>query len=72
MSHSRSNRMRWVPLVVFTGLAVLLAAGVWMSRQPDRDALPSPLIGKPAPDFALPGLHEPGRMVTLDDLRGAP
>ena len=72
MNGTASNRMRWVPLVVFTGLAVLLAAGVWMSRQPDRDALPSPLIGKPAPDFALPVLHEPGRIVTLEDLRGAP
>ena len=66
------NRMRWLPLAVFAALAVLLAAGVWMSRQPDRDALPSPLIGKPAPDFALPVLHEPDRIVTLDDLRGAP
>ena len=67
-----ANRMRWLPLAVFAALAMLLAAGVWMSRQPDRDALPSPLIGKSAPDFALPVLHEPGRVVTLDDLRGAP
>ena len=63
---------RWIPLAVFAALAVLLAAGVWMSRQPDRDALPSPLIGRPAPAFALPVLHEPGRIVTLADLRGAP
>lgn len=63
---------RWLPLVVFFALAVLLAAGVWMSRRENRDALPSPLIGKPAPGFALPSLHEPGRIVTLEQLRGAP
>jgi cytochrome c biogenesis protein CcmG/thiol:disulfide interchange protein DsbE len=63
---------RWLPLAVFAALAVLLGAGVWMSRNPDRDALPSALIGKPAPDFALPVLHEPQRTVTLADLRGQP
>ncbi|HMT39021.1 MAG TPA: DsbE family thiol:disulfide interchange protein [Thermomonas sp.] len=63
---------RWLPLAVFAALAVLLAAGVWMSRKPDRDALPSPLIGKPAPAFALPVLHEPARTVRLQDLRGQP
>ena len=54
--------MRWL----------LLAAGVWLSRNPDREALPSPLIGKPAPPFSLPVLHEPGRLVTLEELEGAP
>ena len=63
---------RWLPLAVFAALAVLLAAGVWMSRNPDREALPSPLIGKPAPDFALPSLHEPQRTVTLEQLNGQP
>jgi len=63
---------RWLPLAVFAVLAVLLAVGVWMSRKPDRDALPSPLIGKPAPAFALPVLHEPARTVRLQDLRGQP
>ena len=63
---------RWLPLAAFFALAALLAAGVWMSRKPDRDALPSPLIGKPAPTFALPVLHEPARTVRLQDLRGQP
>jgi cytochrome c biogenesis protein CcmG/thiol:disulfide interchange protein DsbE len=63
---------RWLPLAVFAALAVLLAAGVWLSRKPDRDVLPSTLIGKPAPAFALPVLHEPARVVTLDQLKGAP
>jgi len=64
--------MRWMPLVVFFALAALLAAGVMLSRRPDRDVLPSALIGKPAPAFALPVLHEAGRIVTLDELKGAP
>ena len=63
---------RWLPLVAFGALAVLLGAGVWLSRKSDRDVLPSPLIGKPAPAFSLPVLHEPGRVLTLDALRGQP
>ncbi|TCZ87085.1 DsbE family thiol:disulfide interchange protein [Lysobacter sp. N42] len=66
------SRSRWIPLAVFGLLALLLAAGVWLSRRPDREALPSPLVGKPAPEFALPVLHEPGRIVRAADLRGAP
>nr|WP_281275114.1 DsbE family thiol:disulfide interchange protein [Lysobacter terrigena] len=61
-----------MPLAVFGLLAVLLAAGVWLSRKPNREALPSPLIGKPAPEFALPSLHQPDRIVRATDLRGAP
>ena len=67
-----TKAMRWLPLAIFAALAVLLAAGVWLSRKPDREALPSPLIDKPAPDFALPVLHDPQRTVTLRDLRGGP
>ncbi len=63
---------RWLPLGIFIALAILLGAGVLMSRNPDRDAIPSPLIGKPAPEFALPDLFRPERTVTLGDLRGAP
>lgn len=66
------TRARWMPLAVFGLLTVLLAAGVWLSRKPDREALPSPLIGKPAPEFALPSLHQPERVVRAADLRGAP
>ncbi|HEY4559793.1 MAG TPA: DsbE family thiol:disulfide interchange protein [Lysobacter sp.] len=66
------TRARWIPLAVFGLLALLLAAGVWMSRKPDREALPSPLIGKPTPEFSLPVLHQPDRTVTAAELRGAP
>lgn len=63
---------RWLPFIAFLLVAALLAAGVWLSRDPDRDALPSALLNKPAPDFALPVLHEPNRVVTAKDLRGQP
>lgn len=69
---NKKSAMRWLPLVVVAALGVLLAAGVWLSRNPNREALPSPLIGRPAPAFALPVLHEAGRLVTSSDLRGAP
>ncbi len=63
---------RWLPLVAFAALVALLSAGVWLSRNPDREALPSPLIGKPAPAFVLPLLHDPGRTLSSEALRGAP
>lgn len=66
------NKSRWLPLAAFAVLAVLLAAGVWLSRNPNREALPSPLIGKPAPEFSLPVLHEAGRLMTSEQLRGSP
>ena len=56
----------------FVGLMGLLFYGVKQSDRPNRDALPSPLIGKPAPEFSLPVLHEPGRLVSSQDLRGQP
>ncbi|MCD7097294.1 DsbE family thiol:disulfide interchange protein [Stenotrophomonas sp. MMGLT7] len=58
--------------VALLALLVLLAWGVLRSGRPDRDALPSPLIGKPAPEFALPLLHDPSITVHASDLRGAP
>ncbi len=58
--------------VVFIALLGLLFYGVLVSDRADREALPSPLIGKPAPEFSLPVLHEPGRLVSSRDLRGQP
>ena len=57
-----------IPIGLFATLAVFLFIG--LSR--DKETLPSPLIGKPAPTFSLPVLHEPGRLVSLADLKGAP
>ena len=64
--------MRWLPLLVVALLGLLLLAGVILSRNPDREALPSPLIGQPAPAFSLPVLHESGRLVTSRQLLGEP
>jgi cytochrome c biogenesis protein CcmG/thiol:disulfide interchange protein DsbE len=63
---------RWLPLLVFLAIGVLLAVGVVLSGRDNREALPSPLINKPAPEFALPVLHEPDRIVTARELRGQP
>jgi cytochrome c biogenesis protein CcmG, thiol:disulfide interchange protein DsbE len=67
-----TSKARWLPLVVFGLLAALLLAGVILSRQGNREALPSPLIGKPAPAFELPVLHEAGRLVSSTELLGEP
>lgn len=66
------SAMRWLPLVIVAALGLLLLAGVILSRNPDRESLPSPLIGQPAPEFSLPVLHEAGRLVSSDELRGEP
>lgn len=63
---------RLLPLVIFAALGVLLFVGVRMSGDPNRDALPSPLIDRTAPAFVLNALHEPERSVSESDLRGAP
>lgn len=63
---------RMLPLAIFLVLAVLLAAGIRMNARRDLSALPSPLIGKAAPAFALPTLQNPARIVRNADLHGAP
>lgn len=63
---------RWLPLLAFATLAVLLFAGVRLSGQRDPNALPSPLVGRQAPAFALPDFRNPERIVTNADLLGAP
>jgi cytochrome c biogenesis protein CcmG, thiol:disulfide interchange protein DsbE len=57
-----------VPLVAFALLVVVLAIGIRQS--PEKDLIPSPLIGKPAPDFSLPSLTDPGQRVSSTQLRG--
>ena len=46
----------FLPLLLFIGLAIFLAIGLTK----DPRLVPSPFIGKPAPGFNLPQLHEEG------------
>jgi cytochrome c biogenesis protein CcmG/thiol:disulfide interchange protein DsbE len=55
-----------IPLAAFLALAVILAIG--LKRDPRE--VPSPLIGKPAPRFALPRLDDPSKTIRLEDMRG--
>jgi cytochrome c biogenesis protein CcmG, thiol:disulfide interchange protein DsbE len=55
-----------VPLLIF---AVLLAF-LWVGLSLNPREVPSPLIGKPAPEFRLTRLDDPGRSITEKDLRG--
>ncbi len=61
---------RILPLAAFLALCVLLVYGLFNADR--KSELPSPLIGKPAPAFALPALFEPERTVTKEDLAGEP
>jgi cytochrome c biogenesis protein CcmG, thiol:disulfide interchange protein DsbE len=63
------SRSRFViPLAVFGLLVLVLAIGI--KDSPEKDIIPSPLIGKPAPAFSLPSLTDPAERVTSAQLRG--
>ena len=55
-----------LPLAVFAVLVVFLGIGLTL----DPREVPSPLIGKPAPEFKLPALDQPQQVTTPADLRG--
>jgi cytochrome c biogenesis protein CcmG/thiol:disulfide interchange protein DsbE len=55
-----------VPLAVFAALMFFL----WRGLALDPREVPSPLIGKPAPAFALTRLDDPARIVRRDDMLG--
>lgn len=63
---------RLLPFFAFVALSALLYAGIRLSQERDPNAIPSPLIGKPAPEFALPALHQPDQLVRKSDLLGQP
>jgi len=63
---------RWLPLAIFLTLIGLLYAGIRLNEQRNPQVIPSPLIGKPAPAFALPDFKDPSRVITQAELRGAP
>lgn len=55
-----------VPLAIFLGLVWFLAAGLKL----DPREVPSPLIDKPAPGFALTRLDNPAVTIKREDLLG--
>jgi len=55
-----------IPLALFLILSVFLFKGLWLNPQ----EVPSPLIGKPAPAFTLPQLHQTGQSFSLDQMKG--
>ena len=57
-----------LPFAAFVALVALFAMGL----NPNRDihALPSPLIGKPAPEFTLTDVLDESRVVTNSTLKG--
>jgi len=55
-----------LPLAIFLALVGFLAAGLKL----DPKEVPSPLIGKPAPDFALTRLDQPTLTIRRADLLG--
>jgi cytochrome c biogenesis protein CcmG, thiol:disulfide interchange protein DsbE len=59
-----------IPLVAFITLASVLFIAV--KRAPDKHFIASVLIGKPAPEFRLPSLTNPGSNVTSTSLQGKP
>ena len=55
-----------IPIAIFVALVALLGVGLKL----DPREVPSPLIGKPAPHFELPQLHETTRTFTERDMLG--
>lgn len=55
-----------LPLVAFLLLVVLLAVGLGLNPR----EVPSPLIGKPAPEFSLPTLHDAERDFSPKEMLG--
>ena len=55
-----------LPLGIFLVLAVFLAIGLNLNPR----EVPSPLIDKPAPAFQLPQLHDSGKTLAAEDMKG--
>lgn len=62
----RASFVRFLPLVVFLGLSVMLGLGL----REDPSRLPSPLIGKQVPSFTTPALEGRPPGLSSDDLVG--
>jgi cytochrome c biogenesis protein CcmG/thiol:disulfide interchange protein DsbE len=64
MSNSRIRYL--IPLGIFIVLVALLGYGLKL----DPRKVPSPLIGKPAPEFSLPTLQDPNSNFSPSDMKG--
>jgi len=61
------SRMRYlIPLFIFLVMAGFLLKGLYMNPR----HIPSVLINKPAPEFNLPTLYDPERMVSKESMKG--
>jgi len=62
-----SRHLRYfIPLVIFLIMGGFLFKGLYL----DPRAIPSVLIDKPAPQFTLPLLKDPGKTFSTSDLKG--
>ena len=52
---------RLLPLIGFFALVGLLGFGMWWNTHHETNEVPSPLIGKPAPEVKLPLLYDSTR-----------
>lgn len=57
-----------LPAAIFALLAVVLAIGI--KHSPDKGIIKSPLLGRSAPQFSLPDLADPARVVSSEQLKG--
>ena len=60
--------IRIAAVVIFVALIGLLAQALMSGRDPRH--VPSPLIGKPVPEFALPRLSDPETLFATPELMG--
>ena len=63
---NRARLASYIPLIVFFIMAVFLGIGLTM----DPREIPSPLIGKPVPEFTLPPVKGRTQGLASADLRG--
>ena len=63
---------RLIPFFGFLMLVALFGFGIWWNTRHDQREVPSPLINKPAPAYALPLLDDPSQTVSRDAMLGKP
>lgn len=57
---------RWIPLILFLVLVGFFAKGLFLNPR----EVPSPFIGKAAPDFTLPVVGDPNTTFSPADMKG--